>query len=61
MTLGGVTPQGGEGALGTVMARSVTPPETVCSMQVVNGAAGERCSKPYVCGVYVRVHVSLQA
>src|SRR5712691_4516541 len=47
-TLGGVTPQGGEGALGPVMARSVTPHETVCSMQVVNGAAGERCSKPYV-------------
>jgi len=39
-TLGGVTPQGGEGALGTVMARSVTPHETLCSMQVVNGAAG---------------------
>ena len=48
MTRGGVTPQGGEGALGTVMARSVTPHETLGSMQVVHGAAGERCSKPYV-------------
>ena len=47
-TRGGVTPQGGAGALGTVMARSVTPSETLCSMQVVNRAAGERCSKPYV-------------
>src|SRR5512145_1333732 len=31
-TLGGATPQRGEGARGTVMAREVPPYETLCSM-----------------------------
>ena len=38
--LGGVTPQRGEGALGTVMAIRVTPYETLCSIYMVNGADG---------------------
>ena len=58
---GGVTPQRGEGALGTVRARRVTPDETWCSIAMVNGADGERGSKPCGCGVYVRVHLSFQA
>src|SRR5438105_941957 len=44
--LGGVTPQGGAGALGTVMAIRVTPYETLCSIAMVNGADGSRHSKP---------------
>jgi hypothetical protein len=40
MTLGGVTPQRGEGALGTVMAMRVTPYETLGSTDMVNGADG---------------------
>ena len=39
-TLGGVTPQGGEGALGTVMAMWVTPYETLRSIYMVNRANG---------------------
>ena len=60
-TLGGVTPQRGEGALGTVMAMRVTPYEPLCSMAMVHGADGERHSAPGACGVYVRVRVSFRA
>ncbi len=60
-TLRGVTPQRGEGALGTVMAMRVTPYETLCSIAMVNGADGERHSEPCACGVYVSVHLSFRA
>src|SRR5438093_10321582 len=53
--LGGVTPQGGAGALGTVRARRVTPDETVGAMARVNGAEGERPREPGACGVSGRV------
>jgi hypothetical protein len=60
MTRGGVTPQGGDGALGTVMAMRVTPDETLGSIQVVNGADGKRHSEPCACGVYASVRLSFR-
>jgi hypothetical protein len=60
-TLGEVTPQGGQGALGTVMALRVTPHGTWSPVAVVHGAEGSPRSQPSACGVSVRVHLSFHA
>jgi hypothetical protein len=48
-TLGGITPQRGEGALGTVMAMRVTPYETLCSIAINRLRVFRRAKVAYLC------------